>query len=61
MVSKAKVPRSGKPVSFRIHEELYAALDEIKTRDGMLLSEQLRRALVAWVNERLPGRVGKLR
>lgn len=60
-MSKSKVPRSGKPVSFRIPDDLYGALDEIKTRDGILLSEQLRRALVLWVRERLPERAGKQR
>lgn len=41
-----------KPATFRLDEDLIAALQRIKERDGIPVSEQLRRALSAWVKER---------
>jgi predicted DNA-binding protein len=36
-------------VSFRLSDEMYEALDEIKVRVGIPLSEQLRRGLDLWL------------
>ena len=38
-----------KPTAFRIEADLLEALQEIKRRDGVPISEQVRRALQAWV------------
>ena len=38
--------------AFRIDEELLAALLVIKARDGIPVSEQVRRALQAWVDSK---------
>ena len=38
--------------AFRIDSEILDALHEIKARDGVPLSEQVRRALLAWVDAR---------
>ncbi len=35
--------------AFRLSEDLLNALQTIKERDGVLISEQVRRALTAWV------------
>lgn len=41
-----------KLAAYRIPEELLQALQEIKERDGIPVSEQVRRALAAWVEAR---------
>jgi predicted transcriptional regulator len=38
-------------VSFRLSKDTHAALDAIKARDGIPLSEQLRRALQLWLDQ----------
>jgi predicted DNA-binding protein len=38
-----------KQVSFRFTHEVRQALDAIKERDGIPLSEQLRRAVALWI------------
>jgi hypothetical protein len=38
--------------NFRIDHELLDALRRIKDRDGITLSEQVRRALRAWIEQR---------
>lgn len=38
-----------KPATFRIDQHLLDGLDEVKRRDGVPLSEQVRRALEAWL------------
>jgi hypothetical protein len=41
-----------KPTNFRIEEEILAALAFIKERDGVPVSEQVRRALSAWIESK---------
>ncbi len=41
-----------KPVNVRMDSEIIAALKVIKERDGMPISEQIRRALLAWAKSR---------
>jgi hypothetical protein len=41
-------------VNLRIPAEMRAALDAIKARDGIPYSEQLRRALQLWLDQKLP-------
>lgn len=41
-----------KLTAFRLPEDLREALAEIKRRDGIPVSEQVRRALAAWVQAR---------
>lgn len=38
-----------KPTTFRLETEIMAALAEIRDRDGVGVSEQVRRALKAWI------------
>ncbi len=38
-----------RPANFRLEEELLEALQQIKDRDGIPVSEQVRRALQAWI------------
>jgi hypothetical protein len=38
-----------KATAFRIEPDLLRALEEIKIRDGVPISEQVRRALRAWI------------
>jgi len=38
--------------TFRIDDELLAALRAVKERDGIPISEQVRRALMAWVDSK---------
>jgi hypothetical protein len=38
--------------TFRLEEDLVEGLREIKERDGIPVSEQVRRALRAWLKER---------
>lgn len=41
-----------RPTNFRLDEDVMAALREIKERDGVPVSEQVRRALLAWVESK---------
>ena len=41
-----------KATAFRVEADLLEALQEIKRRDGVPVSEQVRRALQAWVESR---------
>ena len=38
-----------KQATFRLETEILAALEEIRTRDGVPVSEQVRRALKGWI------------
>jgi hypothetical protein len=38
-----------KPTTFRLETEIMAALAEIRDRDGVPVSEQVRRALLQWI------------
>jgi hypothetical protein len=35
--------------TYRMDEELIAALEEVRVRDGIAISEQIRRAVRAWL------------
>ena len=39
-----------KPTTFRLETEIMAALGEIRDRDGVAVSEQVRRALRQWID-----------
>jgi len=39
-----------KPTTFRLETEIMAALVEIRVRDGIAVSEQVRRALKDWIS-----------
>jgi hypothetical protein len=41
-----------RPANFRVEQEILEALRRIKERDGVPVSEQLRRALLAWIREK---------
>jgi predicted DNA-binding protein len=41
-----------KLAAFRLPDELIAALQEIKDRDGIPVAEQVRRALESWVKSK---------
>ena len=41
-----------KPATFRLETEILAALDAIRERDGIPVSEQVRRALKQWIAEK---------
>ena len=41
-----------KQTAFRVSADLLASLQEIKRRDGIPVSEQVRRALEAWVESK---------
>ena len=38
-----------KPATFRLEMEILAALEHIRARDGISVSEQVRRALKQWI------------
>jgi len=38
-----------KPTTFRLETEIMDALNEIRERDGVAVSEQVRRALKQWI------------
>jgi len=38
-----------RPATFRIDQELLDGLDEVRGRDGIPASEQVRRAIVLWL------------
>lgn len=41
-----------KLTNFRIDEELLAGLQQVRERDGVAVSEQVRRAIVAWLQSK---------
>lgn len=41
-----------RPTTFRLEDELLDALHAIKARDGIPVTEQLRRAIVAWLEQK---------
>lgn len=41
-----------RPANFRVDEEILEALRRIRERDGIPVSEQLRRALLSWIREK---------
>jgi hypothetical protein len=41
-----------KPVTFRLEQVLLDALQEVKERDGLPVTEQVRRAVIAWLELR---------
>ena len=41
-----------KPATFRLETEILNALQRVKEKDGIPVSEQVRRALVAWLDSR---------
>jgi len=45
-------PSQKKQTAFRLDAEIIAGLQAIKERDGIPLSEQVRRALNAWLAEK---------
>lgn len=44
-----------KPATYRIDQELIDGLEEVKRRDGVGISEQIRRAIRAWLDEKNVG------
>jgi hypothetical protein len=38
-----------RPTNFRLDEDMLAELQRIKERDGIPVTEQVRRALAAWI------------
>lgn len=38
-----------KPATFRLEREILDGLEEVKRRDGVSITEQVRRALKAWL------------
>jgi ribbon-helix-helix protein len=45
-----------KPFTFLIEPSLMEALKAVQTRDGITVSEQIRRAIQAWLKTRKAGR-----
>ena len=41
-----------KPATFRLESEILDALQQLKEQEGIPVSEQVRRALVAWLDSR---------
>lgn len=41
-----------KPVNFRLESELLEALQRIRERDGITVTEQVRRAILAWIDSK---------
>ena len=48
--NKGKTPRTGS--TFRLDADLVAAMKALQERDGILPSEQVRRALRPWLEDR---------
>jgi len=46
------VTRELKPATFRLETEILDALQRVKEQDGIPISEQVRRALLAWLESR---------
>lgn len=49
-----------RPTNFRLETDLIADLERIRERDGVSITEQVRRALRAWVSERLGAGSGRV-
>ena len=41
-----------KPATFRLETEILSALQRVKDQDGIPVSEQVRRALIVWLESR---------
>lgn len=41
-----------KPATFRLEADLLAGLQQVKVRDGIPVTEQVRRAIQAWLTDR---------
>jgi hypothetical protein len=41
-----------RPITFRLDADLIAGLQQVKTRDGIPVSEQVRRAVRWWLKEK---------
>ncbi len=41
-----------KPITFRLETELLNGLQDVKVRDGVAITEQVRRAIRAWLAQR---------
>jgi hypothetical protein len=41
-----------RPITFRLDADLMAGLQQVKARDGVPVSEQVRRAVRAWLKEK---------
>ncbi len=41
-----------KPMNFRLETELLAGLEHVRERDGIPVSEQVRRAIRAWLQDK---------
>jgi hypothetical protein len=50
-VFDAMMPSAKKQTAFRIEAEILSGLQTVKERDGVPVSEQVRRALRAWLEE----------
>jgi hypothetical protein len=48
----AMTPSAKKQTAFRIEPEILSGLQTVKERDGVPVSEQVRRALRAWLGEK---------
>jgi hypothetical protein len=47
--------------NFRLEQEILDALNAIRERDGIPVSEQVRRALRQWIEEKAPKKVERKR
>ncbi len=56
-----KLNRTKEPYAFWISPDQKAALREIKDRDGVPVSEQIRRAIDQWLEERAPNKAAPRR
>ena len=54
-------PSAKKQTAFRIDPEILDGLRQIKERDGVPVSEQVRRALAAWLNSKGVMKAGRKR
>jgi hypothetical protein len=50
--SKVSTMTPLKPATFRLEEEILEGLQDVKERDGLPVTEQVRRALTAWLESR---------
>jgi hypothetical protein len=59
-VMAPRPPRQLQATTFRLDKEILEALDVVRERDGISASEQVRRALLAWLKEKgVPVTLGK--
>jgi hypothetical protein len=54
-------PSTKKQTAFRIDPEILEGLQHVKDRDGVPISEQVRRALVAWLESKGLGKTDRPR